>query len=135
MNRTYVPYAERAEHVHYKGDWASGTAYNYGDEVANDGALFVCILAHTSAAGTEPIPDADENMWNWSTQEAPTGTKNGSNKTFTLAHEPVGDIIVHFNGLEYQNAVDYSNSGTALTLITFAPNDAEGDKFWVTYPY
>lgn len=71
----------------------------------------------------------------WSIQEVPTGARNGSNKTFTLAHTPIGIVSVKFNGLEYQDTVDYSNTGTTLTLVTFAPNDAENDKFWVTYPY
>lgn len=81
------------------------------------------------------IPGPRAADLSWSIQEVPTGTKNGSNKAFTLAHTPVGTVSVVFNGLEYQNGVDYSDSGTTLTLITFAPNDAESDKFWVTYPY
>lgn len=68
-------------------------------------------------------------------QEVPTGARNGSNKSFTLAHTPTSPVIVIYNGLEFQDTVDYSSTGTALTLITIAPNDADGDRFWVRYTY
>jgi hypothetical protein len=65
----------------------------------------------------------------------PAGTQNGTNKSFTLAHTPAGAVRVTYNGIEYQNTVDYSYVDTALTLISFAPNVVDGDRFWVTYPY
>lgn len=68
-------------------------------------------------------------------QEVPTGARNGVNKSFTLAHTPTSPVIVIFNGREFQDTIDYSSTGTALTLITFAPNDAVGDRFWVRYTY
>lgn len=83
--------------------------------------------------GSQGDPGGEAN--HWSIQEIPSGTRNGINQTFTLAHTPVGAVAIKFNGREYQNSVDYTNSGTTLTLITFAPDDADGDKFWVTYPY
>ena len=68
-------------------------------------------------------------------QEVPTGTQNGINQTFTLAHPPTGIVMVYFNGREYQDTTDYSVSGTTLTLTAFAPNSSEGDRFWVNYYY
>lgn len=68
-------------------------------------------------------------------QEEPSGTQNGTNKTFTLAHTPTGKVSVVFLGVEKQDTVDYSVSGTTLTLISFAPNASEGDTFWVNYYY
>lgn len=79
--------------------------------------------------------DPGGEIGNWAIQEVPSGTQNGSNKNFVLGHTPTGPVSVKYNGLEYQNSVDYSYSDTVLTLITFAPNSAEGDRFWVTYPY
>lgn len=161
MNRTYVPYDERSEHVHYKGAWASGAAYNYGDEVANDGALFVCILAHTSSAGLEPIPAADEVIVGptgptgatgatglqgpkgdagvaASNQsiETPSGTMNGTNQTFTLAHTPAGNIELFWNGSLLKEGVgyDFTISGTTITLLgTNKPN--LGDNLIAVYVY
>lgn len=73
----------------------------------------------------------------WTLQEVPTGTRDGVNKSFTLDHTPTGQVVVVFNHVEYQDTIDYSHSGTALTIISddIVPNDAEGDRFWVRYPY
>lgn len=161
MNRDYVPYDKRAEHVHFKGDWASGTAYNYGDEVANDGSLFVCILAHTSTSGLEPIPEADEVIVGpdgapgptgptglqgpkgdagvaASNQsiETPSGTMNGSNQTFTLAHTPAGNIMLFLDGVMRKEGVgyDFTISGTTITLLgTLKPE--LGDNLVAAYFY
>ena len=152
MNRVYVLESEASQHVHYKGSWAPGATYNYGDEVANDGALFVCILAHTSTAGLEPIPEADEvivgpagakgdkgdtgfqgpkgdaatGATNWSI-ESPTGTKNGSNKTFTLAHVPAGQIMLFYGGQALTEGAtdDFTVSSQTITLVTIAPQSDE----------
>ena len=160
MNRIYIPYDERAEHVHFKGDWAASTTYNYGDEVANDGALFVCKLAHVSAIATEPIPAVDEviigptgatgetgltglqgpkgdpgtGATNWS-MESPSGTKNGSNKTFTLLHVPAGNILLFFGGQALTEGAtdDFTIVDDTITLITIAPESDE--RLMAYYPY
>lgn len=84
---------------------------------------------------TGPRGDPGGEIGNWSIQEVPTGTQNGVNKSFTLEQTPVGTVSVFYNGLLQRNTVDYSYSGTALTLITFAPNAANGDWLCATYPY
>lgn len=161
MNRVYQLKSEASQHVHYKGAWASGTAYNYGDEVANDGALFVCILAHTSTAGLEPIPTVDEVIVGpkgdkgdtgdtglqgpkgdagvaASNQsiETPSGTMDGSNQTFTLAHTPAGNIELFWAGVILKEGVgyDFTISGTTITLLgTNKPN--LGDNLIAVYVY
>ncbi len=162
MNRVYVPYDERSEHVHYKGAWASGTAYNYGDEVANDGSLFVCVLAHTSTAGLEPIPEADEiivgptgptgatgatglqgpkgdaatGATNWSFNETPSGTMNGTNQTFTLAHTPAGQIMLAWNGVVLKEGAgcSFTISSATITLLGDV-KPGLGDTLLAFYPY
>ncbi len=73
------------------------------------------------------------------TEEVPTGDQNGTNKSFTLAHTPTGPVQVFFgdiNGsVRMRYGTNFTNSGTALTLITFAPDSSLGDEFFVTYPY
>lgn len=87
--------------------------------------------------GAQGEPGGDSN--NWAIQETPSGSQNGSNKSFTLAHTPTGVVEVMFGsggGAAYMiNGIDYTYTGTDLTLITFAPNVAEGDTFRVRYPY
>lgn len=161
MNRTYVPYADRAKHVHFKGAWASGTEYTEGDEVSNDGAEFVCIVGHTSAAGTEPIPESDAVIvgpkgdtgaigatgfqgpkgdagvaaTNQSI-ETPSGTMNGSNQVFTLAHTPAGNIGLFWNGVILKEGVGYDFTITDVTITLLGTNIPElGDNLIAMYLY
>lgn len=46
------------------GAWATSTAYTLGDGVQNDGSSYICILAHTSGAASEPGTGASwETYW------------------------------------------------------------------------
>lgn len=159
---TFAPDASKGEYMRvrypYNGSGLHGaSAYVYiawaSDAVGTnftmtfDASLDYIAIKNTTSAITSPTASDFSGLWKyykgnpggetgyWAIQEIPSGTRNGVNQTFTLAHTPVGPVAIKFNGREYQNSVDYTNSGTALTLITFAPDDADGDKFWVTYPY
>lgn len=80
--------------------------------------------------------DPGVNDANW-TYEIPTGTKNGTNKSFTLAHAPVFIPLVFWGSAGGAAAMlygtDFTYSGTTLTTITFAPDTA--DYFFVYYLY
>jgi hypothetical protein len=64
---------------------------------------------------------------------------DGSNKSFTVAHTPTGLIEIWWGsglGAAYMKyGTDYTYSGTAITLITFAPDAAQGEYMLVRYPY
>lgn len=47
----------------------------------------------------------------------PTGTINGVNTSFTLAHAPVNGIAVFADGLRRIPTTDYSYTGTSLTMV------------------
>lgn len=50
--------------------------------------------------------------------EVPSGVMDGSNVTFTAAHTPVsGTFSVVYNGLILQPIVDYTRSGTTVTIV------------------
>lgn len=132
-------------YIAYASD-ASGTDFTTTYSALLD---YIAIKATTTAI---PSPQASDftGLWknykgaqgdpggevgNWAIQEIPSGTQNGSNKDFTLAQTPAGAVSVFYNGLLQRNTVDYSYSGTALTLITFAPNAVNGDWLCATYPY
>lgn len=67
---------------------------------------------------------------NYVVREAPTGTINGVNVTFTLANTPVtGKEMVYMNGL-LQDSTDYSISGATITYLVAPPT---GTKLVVTY--
>ncbi len=55
--------------------------------------------------------------------ETPTGSINGSNKTFTLANTPapVSSLEVRINGQVLVLTADYSLSGDTLTTIVAFP--------------
>ena len=73
------------------------------------------------------LPDQD-----FVSNEAPSGTLNGTNKVFTLSNTPVKIVSVALNGLlqEAGAANDYTISGSTLTMVT-APYAT--DKLRVTY--
>jgi hypothetical protein len=87
--------------------------------------------------GIQGDPGGEAN--HWATQETPSGTKDGANKSFTLAETPTGVVELWWGsgiGLAYLvYGIDYTNSGQTLTTITFAPNLANGDRFLARYPY
>ncbi len=49
--------------VNYRGDWAALTAYAIGDSVAWSGALYRCIIAHTSGNNVVLGPTQDAADW------------------------------------------------------------------------
>lgn len=59
-------------------------------------------------------------------QETPSGTINGSNKSFTLAFTPddANGVSVFLNGLRQKVTTHYTISGTTITFVT-APATAQ----------
>ena len=69
-----------------------------------------CITAWTDITASDAIT------------EVPSGTVNGSNKSFTLANTPSDDdnVLISVNGQTQRNGTDVTISGTAVTF-TIAP--------------
>lgn len=65
-------------------------------------------------------------------QESPAGTVNGSNVSFTLSQAPAETdfVEIYVNGLFQRNGVDFTVSGTTVTMTT-AP--ATESTIWATY--
>ncbi len=59
--------------------------------------------------------------------ETPSGTLNGSNAVFTLAHTPVAPyVVIYRNGLRQALAVDYTLTGSSIQfLINSIPGGSE----------
>ena len=68
----------------------------------------------------------------WSINEIPTGSINGVNMVFTLAHAPIDQIMLYLNGQYMTPDEDYTISGVTITMAS-AP--IVGDKIIVNYPY
>jgi hypothetical protein len=70
-------------------------------------------------------------------QEAPSGSINGSNDVFTLAHVPLpGSLLVTRNGLAQDMGMDYNlNSTTGVITFVTAATPQSGDRVLAWYQY
>lgn len=102
--------------------------------------------ADTVAAGSSSSMNSADHMHSretWSWQEIPSGTIDGSNKTFTLAHTPYfgagGRILLTWNGLVMtpgtSGSSDYQLSGTTITIDSSVSAPVAGDLLTATYFY
>lgn len=68
----------------------------------------------------------------WAMFQVPTGTKNGSNQSFTLPYAPLVAPMLFWGSTGGDAAMlygtDYTYSSTTLTLLTFVPE--EFDRFY-----
>jgi hypothetical protein len=57
--------------------------------------------------------------------EVPTGTKNGSNTTFTLANTPAANKeVLYINGVRQKRGMDYTIAGNTITMAA-APKSTD----------
>jgi hypothetical protein len=70
--------------------------------------------------------DVDAAVPNFIDGETPSGTKNGSNKVFTLAHtpNPASSVRVFLNGQRLTLTGDYTFAGNTITFVS-APVSAD----------
>jgi hypothetical protein len=70
----------------------------------------------------------------WIINEVPSGDMNGTNITFTLAHTPVGQIMLYLNGqyLFPGSGNDYTISGVIISM-SVAP--VANDRCCANYRY
>jgi len=63
---------------------------------------------------------------NFTENEVPSGTINGSNVTFTLAGtpSPAGSLTVYLNGARLKVTEDYTLSGVTLTMVVAPLTDS-----------
>ena len=75
---------------------------------------------------------------NFADAEVPTGTINGTNTVFTLAHAPVGTSLeLTLNGIVQQAGAsnDYVLSGSTITFNAIASIPNVGDSIQTWYRY
>jgi hypothetical protein len=71
----------------------------------------------------------------WADREVPSGTMNGTNPTFTLAHDPDTDfsLVLALNGIILDQTLDYTLSGTTITILTTIPTATDSLLAWYRY--
>ncbi len=101
--------------VNWTGDWATATAYDEYDAVANDGSSYVCIVAHTSGSTTEPGVGASwETYWDVLAEKGDTGATGPKGDTGDTGPQgPQGDP-----------GLDVSWESVWATSTGYAVNDA-----------
>jgi Flp pilus assembly protein TadG len=60
---------------------------------------------------------------------------NGTNPTFTLAHDPDTDfsLVLALNGIILDQTLDYTLSGTTITILTTIPTATDSLLAWYRY--
>ncbi len=91
--------------IGWEGAWVTSTAYEFGNIVGNDGSSWICILAHTSAAATEPGTGASWQTY-WELFASIGASGSGS-----------GDMVAA------QNLNDLASKPTAFSNIKQAATD------------
>lgn len=80
---------------------------------------------------------ADGSNINFADNETPSGSINGSNTNFTLAHNPSPDasVILFLNGQQLTQGVDFTVSGTTITFAIAPDAGFSGLPFKAFYRY
>jgi len=66
-------------------------------------------------------PGGGGSSANFVTNEVPSGTVDGFNTTFTLAHTPIAGTLMLFQGVILMPATDYTLSTATITFVTAPP--------------
>lgn len=88
----------------YKGVWATGRSYKALDIVMYNSALYVCLLAHTSASGNTPGTAGAINYWG----------------SYAPAMPPSIDVLNYNNAGAHNSIFRGKNLGTAITAEQLA---------------
>jgi hypothetical protein len=109
-----------------EGTTTAGRCKSVGAAPVTSNQIIGRSLTTTSAAATatimlfgQDIPDTAAGV-NFADDETPSGTINGSNVTFTLAHSPspVGSLALFKNGQKLEpGGADYTLSGATITMV------------------
>lgn len=65
--------------------------------------------------------------------ETVSGTINGSNTIFTVPTTVAAPIVLVLANSTYQNLVDYTVSGTTITMTTAPDSSLSGQSFWMVH--
>lgn len=125
---------------------ASNTLSNIARSSISTGTAYGAVVNDSSGALSNVAPGTSGNVLtsngtSWTsaaasgsitaTQEAATGTINGSNTSFSITYTPIANSVnVYLDGLYLTPTTDYSISNTTITMVT-AP--AYGQSLRVSY--
>lgn len=99
-----------------KGDVGLGNVDNTSDATKNSASVTLTNKTISGASNTfSQLPVATQMQ-----NETPSGTVNGSNTSFTLAHTPVttASVDLTLDGIRLIYTTDYTISGATITMVT-----------------
>lgn len=87
--------------------------------------------------GTLDLVNPSGTTLNFANNETPSGTINGSNAVFTLAHSPspTSSLEIFLNGQFFTQGSDYTLSGATITFSSAPPAFFSGKPFVAFYQY
>jgi len=62
-----------------------------------------------------------------------SGTINGSNVTFTVSNTILTALVLFLNGVPLQPSVDFTTSGTTITMTVAPDAGLSGTPFWLLH--
>lgn len=100
----------------WEGQWLTSTAYVGGNLVFNDGSGYICILNHTSGAGTEPGTGASwTTYWELFAQQGSAGAGTGD----MLGANNLSDVVSASTAF---TNIKQAASDTATGVVELATN-------------
>ena len=126
--------------VTWRGAWSSGTTYTIDDGIFYLNSSYVSLVSNN----VNLPPNLNPSQWqliaagsliNYSDAELPSGTIDGSNVSFTLAHTPnPAASLILTSGMVLRQGSDYTISGATITFTIGAqPKVGETVQAWYRY--
>jgi hypothetical protein len=139
-----VQYTETASPL---GNWLAVGTFDASTSCAylpsvSDGTSYTVRIAYMSAQGIQsdwtvlsPVVASGSTSLHWAYNETPSGTINGTNVNFTLAHtpNPANSLKLFLNGYQLVYGVDFTLSGSTITMVNIIPKT--GDTLIGDYRY
>ena len=131
------PYADPAVIYarQYRGTYSAATTYAKYDSVTSAEGNQYLSLVEDNVGHTPPTDGTDSAYWACYARrgpqglkgdagtgalnqsiETPSGTMDGSNQTFTLAHTPAGNIQLFYGGIMLKEGVGYDFTVSTVTI-------------------
>jgi hypothetical protein len=100
------------ERLDPQGAWFTATAYDRLQTVDNDGSSYVCMVAHTAGASTEPGTGADwRDVWQVLAEKGEAGDEGPAGPAGPAGPDPTGATAGHVWTADGDDGADWAAAG------------------------